>query len=64
MLKCVLSVYKLKEKLLLEGENKPLSNVSSVIYHSARQDVFWNIIRSEMWRFRIRVSTNICMYMF
>jgi hypothetical protein len=26
--------------LLLEGENKPLSNVSSVIYHFAGRDVF------------------------
>jgi hypothetical protein len=29
-----------------------------VIYHSARQDAFWNIIRSETWRFKIRVSTK------
>jgi hypothetical protein len=63
VLKCVLSEYKWKEKLLLEGKNKPLSNVSSVMYHSARRDAFWNI-RSEMWRFKIRVSKNICFYMF
>jgi hypothetical protein len=30
----------------------------------SRPDAFWNIIRSEMWRFKIRVSTNICFYMF
>jgi hypothetical protein len=36
----------MKEKLLLEGENKPHSNVSSVIYHFAAWDAIWNIIRS------------------
>jgi hypothetical protein len=29
-----------------------------------RGGCFWNIIRSEMWRFKIRVSTNIHFYMF
>jgi hypothetical protein len=53
-----------KRKLLLEWENKPHSNVSSVIYHFAGRDAFWNIIRSEMWRFKIRVSKNIRFYMF
>jgi hypothetical protein len=46
------------------GRGKPFSNASSVMYDSAGQDAFWNIIRSEMWRFKIRVSTNIRFYMF
>jgi hypothetical protein len=64
VLKCVLCVCKWKEKLLLERANKPHSNISSVIYHFAMWDAFWNIIRSEMWRFKIRMSTNICFCMF
>jgi hypothetical protein len=60
---CALCI-QMKRKVASGRGNKPLSNVSSVIYHSARQDAFWNIIRSKMWRFKIRVSTNIRFYMF
>jgi hypothetical protein len=60
---CALCI-QMKRNAASGRENKPLSNVSSVIYHFAGQHAFWNIIRSEMWRFKISSSTNIYFYMF
>ena len=53
--KSVCFVYREKQKKLHpEGLNRQHINVSSVTFHCAVWDVFWNTTSSEMWRCKIR----------
>jgi len=47
--KSVCFVYREKEKLHPEGENRQHINISSVTFHCAVWGVIWNTTSSEMW---------------